>query len=141
MNNGLGQAGLGQDSSGDFNQLSLQGVDFGDHYDNDEGITPKTNESMTTTSGMEGGMNYQQLGVVPQGLMGNPDFGASDLASRGVPSGMGHYPSQQLGHYQQLGQMDFLTRPMPIMGMMVPGWVLYGALATGAWWAYQQFMR
>lgn len=83
---------LGQDSSGDFDQLSLEGVDFGERYTNDYGINPNHLVSKRGKE-MSGYDDSQQLG--------NHEIAQLGL----IPQGMGHYDTQQLGSYeaQQLG--------------------------------------
>lgn len=127
---------LGQNASGDFDQLSLHGVDFGENYTENYGITP---------TNLEGNyMNhYQQLGILPQG-MGDADFGdhmGSDpdfgLMPQGM-SGMSHH--NQLGSYHQMGhshhyQMGFMDQSveLPMIGQVkMLHLILGGAVAVVA---------
>lgn len=92
----------GINNSGDFDQLSLAGVDFGEDYCENYGITP-TNLGGTTMYGGhldQLGMDYSQMGVIPEGLSG--DYDQMGI----VPEGLGHgggYFSQMGGQYNQMG--------------------------------------
>lgn len=97
---------LGYNDSGDFDQLSLAGVDFGEDYTQKRNINPKNLEGEYVMQyakadfglipqGLSG--DYQQLGIVPEGL------GADHQQMGLVPQGLGA-DYQQMGHsYQQLG--------------------------------------
>ncbi len=109
----------GINNSGDFDQLSLAGVDFGADYCENYGITP-TNLGGTTMYGGhldQLGMDYSQMGVVPEGLAGDYDqLGV-------VPEGLGGYTTQQLGGYNnQLGHGMYNVQmgqiPMGLGGVM-----------------------
>jgi hypothetical protein len=92
--------GGGINSSGDFDQLSLAGVDFGEDYCENYGITPTTLQGDTMYSGHldQMGMDYHQMGVVPEGL--GADFDQMGI----VPSGMGGHLNQMgHGYYNQMG--------------------------------------
>jgi hypothetical protein len=133
---------LGVNDAGDFDQLSLAGVDFGEDYDQDHKIKPNNLEGDYSMYGQDNnqlGYAYQ-MGVLPEG-MGN-DFNQLGV----VPSGMGHSHYHQmgvvpsgLGHYDQLGQgfMDTLNRPLTtVAGINVTPLGL--GLAAGALWFMKQ---
>lgn len=75
--------------SGD-DQYSLEGVDFGEDYMQDYGVTP------VNLGGKS--MQHHQMGVVPEGLYGDYD----QLGI--VPEGLGHSSHHQMGGYHnQMG--------------------------------------
>lgn len=91
---------VGVNSEGDFDQLSLAGVDFGEDYCQNYGISPESLEGEYMYSGEQDqmGMDYHQMGTVPEGL--GADFNQMGI----IPQGLGGN-LQQLGHgkYQQMG--------------------------------------
>lgn len=131
---------LGQNASGDFDQLSIAGVDFGHDYMQDYGIIP------TNLNSEELGMDpYVQMGHDPYMQLGDSaDFGTVDQLGL-IPEGLGQIPSynpyslgelptlnrQQLGYAQQLGQPNFLQAQF----MGIPAWVLIAG-AGAAWWFF-----
>ena len=135
---------FGYDSSGNFDQYSLDGADFGMDFDQSYNIEPKTLEGVDTMYGYSQQMGEAwDMGVIPEGL--GADYNQMGL----VPSGMGgHYQQmghadlQQMGHYQQLGQMPaFLTGSFTVGGMAIPKLAVYGGLAAAAlWYANKQGM-
>lgn len=124
----------GLNNEGDFDQLSLAGVDFGEDYCEDYGIEPANLEGEVMYSGIydQMGMDYSQLGVVPEGL--GADFDQMGI----IPSGLGGQ-YQQLGHsYNQMGsyydQMGFMTQwnALSSTHKMIAGGVAAIALALVA---------
>lgn len=99
----------GINNQGDFDQLSLAGVDFGADYCEDYGINPTNLEGEIMFSGSldQLGSYYDQMGVVPEGL--GADFNQMGI----VPEGLGH-DYQQMGivpsglgsQYSQLGSYN-----------------------------------
>lgn len=132
---------LGQDSSGDFDQLSIAGVDFGHNYMQNYGINPTDLESeelgmdpyMQMGDSADYGHGYadqlgyaNQLGIIPTGLGEIPSYN---------PYPLGELPTlntQQLGYANQLGQMPgFLTAKFA----GIPAWALIAGAAAG-WWFF-----
>lgn len=92
--------GGGINNSGDFDQLSLAGVDFGEDYCENYGIVPTNLQGDVMYGGHldQLGMDYHQMGVIPEGM--GADFDQMGV----VPAGYGGYHNQ-MGHsqYSQLG--------------------------------------
>lgn len=138
----------GINNEGDFDQLSLAGVDFGEDYCFDYGIDPTNLEGETMYSGYydQLGMDYNQMGIVPEGL--GADFNQLGI----VPSGLGHGAYQQLGgKYQQLGGVPSGLGIVPSgLGGIMDTWnglssthkmVAGGALALAAYVAAKKFTK
>lgn len=134
---------LGQNDSGDFDQLSIAGVDFGADYCADFGVIPTNLEGEDTMYGNsynqmgeraygmgiipEGlGADFTQLGIVPQGL--NGEFQQVGL----IPSGMSGQYNQMGGQYNQMGGiMDQLKTPLfTVAGFSVTPIILAGVGAA-----------
>lgn len=124
--------------AGDFDQLSIAGVDFGENYDEVHNIKPNYLQGESFMYGADYqqlGADYDQLGIVPTGM-------GEDYQQLGiVPTGMGHGMYKQLGEipyglgadYQQLGQFEALTKKvkLPLVNMEVPMWgMLLGGFAA-----------
>lgn len=148
---------LGQDSSGDFDQLSLDGVDFGANLTKDYNIAPVNLTAEDAMYGDDsqqlGNYDAQQLGLIPQGL-GHSDsqqLGTFEAQQLGlIPEGLGGFgeipdfnglpgpglPPQGLPTYQSpnMGQYDFMQAK--VMGM--PVWMVAAAAAAGAWFFMQK---
>lgn len=120
---------LGQNASGDFDQLSLHGVDFGADYmeefegtiNNMEGVSMYS-EQLGYDAGQLGSYSQQMgsgadFGLIPSGLGKNPDFGL-------IPSGMGYYPSQ-MGSF-----MTTLKTPVFTLGGFQVNYMHIGILAA-----------
>jgi hypothetical protein len=106
----------GVNTSGDFDQLSLAGVDFGEDYCVNYGISPKSLEGEYMYSGEQdmAGMDYHQMGTIPEGL--GADFNQMGM----IPQGLGHSSLHQMGHYPQgLGHYPQMIGGVPrgLMGM------------------------
>ena len=123
---------LGQNESGDFDQLSLHGVDFGENYTKDYGVQPTNLEGVY--------MHHHQMGAIPQG-MGDADFGdymGQDPDFGLIPSGMsGMSHHNQLGSHHQLGhshhyQMGMLDQKvsLPVIGEVSMMHLLVGGAAA-----------
>jgi len=117
---------LGQDASGDFNQLSLAGVDFGENYTQDYGIEPTYLESEDNMYGHYDAQQMgdaqqlgwqestpvgdaQQLGVIPDGLGHYQQLGQVPKGLGMVPTGFGQIPDFGHGYFDQLGQGPIQT--------------------------------
>lgn len=141
--------GSGINSSGDFDQLSLAGVDFGEDYCENYGITPTNLQGETMYSGQldQLGMDYHQMGAIPEGL--GADFDQMGI----VPSGLGS-KYNQLGHssYSQLGnyysQMGGIPSGLGMLDDMKMKWgaltpthkmIAGGVAALGAYMAAKHF--
>lgn len=148
---------LGQNSEGDFDQLSLAGVDFGEDYHEDYGIVPTNLEGESTMYGsdfdqmgervygmgvMPEGLSgdFQQMGIVPSGLGGQYNqMGEIPVGLGGqynqmgeIPSGLGNSYNQLGGQYNQMGSvMDTLKKPLfSVAGFGVTPIVLVGVAAA-----------
>lgn len=99
---------LGQNNSGDFDQLSLHGVDFGEDYTKSYDVKPtnlKGDKAMYGYSQQLG--DAHQMGVIPQGLgawNSSADFGSHN----------------QMGHskYNQMGALFVVPAGIPVVGGM-----------------------
>lgn len=117
---------FGYNQHGDFDQLSLQGVDFGADYTKDYGVEPNNLQGSYEMNGY-----YNQMGVVPMGMSGYHDQ-------------LGAYHHQMGMHNYQMGflQNTLATVPagMPLVGgMNVKTWHVLAALGLG-YLAYSQGM-
>ena len=108
---------VGLSNSGDFDQLSMLGVDFGANLN----IKHDGNVNHLEGKAMYG---YEdQLGIVPTGLNGQPGF-SSDASQMGlVPQGLQGDPYQMgiiprgMGYPNQMGGiMDTLQTPLFALG-------------------------
>ena len=131
---------LGLNDSGDFDQLSLAGVDFGEDYCQDYNVKPinlegdymyhqlghiQYDQLGTIPTGL--GSDYQQMGTIPSGL----GYSSQQLGT--IPSGLGFNPMQMwqgLSQQQKmiygvagalalvfiLRQMEVIKRPLPLIG-------------------------
>lgn len=121
--------GGGINNSGDFDQLSLAGVDFGEDYCENYGIVPTNLQGDVMYGGHldQLGMDYHQMGVIPEGL--GADFDQMGI----VPAGYGGYHNQ-MGHskYSQLGHIPAgLGSAMGYFDAMSPNQKIIAGVAVG----------
>lgn len=140
---------FGINDAGDFDQLSLSGVDFGTDYCEDLGIIPTFLEGDETMYGRSSQqLGYANgMGIVPEGMAGDfeqlgivPDGMSGDHQQLGlVPSGLGGRYHQQMGsHNYQMGFMDKLQTPLfSVAGFSITPVILAG-VAGALWFAKRQ---